>query len=620
MQNQGSDSGYFSVFGIVPKNREWISNYFSEKIGIKPSVITYPDNQSLFFYTNHGDLAETPEAISLKFGFARSMSRQVLTSRDILEQRLVTPDKVQSDRLTGNFLQITISKLEPKLSAYLSLFGTPQLFYTRWEGGILFSTNTPLMVNILQKVEVDEETIPILFLFRKLPGPRTFYRNIYRLFLGELLTWTGDRYSVNTVTTMRSIESKDKIKTLDLASLSNFSKNITEIMGTYVKDLRGRNKKFMTMLSGGVDSSTMQILINRNLSLEEKPQSISYIWDAKSFQFEVDYAKTASDLLHTQHTFFEIPMQEYGRQLADAIRIMGQPNVTPVISAKFVLAQHLKDRYPSTEYLFNGLCSDCLFGIDYYTSMAFRYGRIMHHVPGYYALMRLSILSSRPSKKKSRLAETIGLLARKDTWSSLFVPTRYSNPVTRVNVADIIDIHRRVFGDKVLIGCLDYRDNLCAKYTDSRNPMEMVQDIDIISGGYESAIHNYVLFLSQRKKTINFFLDQELFQLVRAFDPGIRYMQGKIVKPIIKNILTESSLDAIAFKKKGGSSMNDFDMHHMITNGALKELFRSIERPGFMNKQDFDDVMSSTDGKNTGFLWDLLNWDIFLKQLKGRIV
>jgi hypothetical protein len=57
-----------------------------------------------------------------------------------------------------------------------------------------------------------------------------------------------------------------------------------------------------------------------------------------------------------------------------------------------------------------------------------------------------------------------------------------------------------------------------------------------------------------------------------------------------------------------------------MKEGALKELVRSIDRPSFMNKRDFDELMNSPEGKYTGFLWDLLNWDIFQKQLKGRII
>jgi asparagine synthetase B (glutamine-hydrolysing) len=402
--------------------------------------------------------------------------------------------------------------------------------------------------------------------------------------------------------------------------MSALSKNITEIMGAYVNDIRGRGEKFMTMLSGGVDSSTMQLLVNRSLPTEEKPQSISYIIDAKSFQFEVDYARTASELLHTQHTFFEIPMREYADRLVEAIGILAQPNATPVISNKFILARHLKDKYPSIEYLFNGLCSDCLFGVDFYKSLSFRYGKILHYVPGYYTLMRTSTVTSLPSVKGSHLTAALKLLADRDTWSSLFIPAQLTSPFNKLEMADIIDLHRRVFGDRALLNVLNYRENILAKYSKGRNRMEQIQDADTIDAGYESAIHNYVFYQSQRKKLIYFYLDQEVFQLVRAFDPRIRYLEGKRTKPLIKNILLESSLDAITNKKKGGSGMNHYDLHRMMKEGALKELVRSIDRPSFMNKRDFDELMNSPEGKYTGFLWDLLNWDIFQKQLKGRII
>ena len=77
-------------------------------------------------------------------------------------------------------------------------------------------------------------------------------------------------------------------------------------------------------------------------------------------------------------------------------------------------------------------------------------------------------------------------------------------------------------------------------------------------------------------------------------------------KPLLKQILIQRSYASIAKKRKGASVFFD-DMCEMMKSGPLRDRVRAIERPGFLNKSDFDALLEEPDY----FLWSLLTFDIF---------
>jgi hypothetical protein len=201
----------------------------------------------------------------------------------------------------------------------------------------------------------------------------------------------------------------------------------------------------------------------------------------------------------------------------------------------------------------------------------------------------------------------------------LFIPRKFLSPGNRFGVDFFIDFHRRVFGDKALSDCYDYRNDLLHRYSSCSTPRERIQDTEMFNGGYESAVRNYTLLLAEHKEEINFFLDDDVIRLVKAFDPNIRYVRGDQVKPIIKDILSINSLDAIAKKVKGGSGLGRDSIFNMLKTGVLKDLTASIERPDFLSKREFDTLVNKTEVGHNVLLWDLLVFDIFQKQIKNQV-
>jgi asparagine synthetase B (glutamine-hydrolysing) len=619
MSNPGIDFGLFTVFGITERTQDWVDGFVSNVIGQKPDVLTYPDKKSLFYFSNFGDIAETESSFLIKLGFTRSMDGKPLNATELLDQKIAQPDQVMSERITGNALLIYISKLEAKFSAYQTLFALPQLFYAQWEGGILASTNIQVIVRLLQKVKLNEEAIPMLFLFHFLPGPLTYYKNIHRLYQGELLTWGKGSYSVRLVKTLHFHQNDDLIHQVNSATVTRYFDSLTAIMRTYLQTITQNGGKFGNLLSGGVDSSTIQMLINRNIKEGEVPLSFSYLWESPSFQFEVDYASHASKLLKTQHYFYQIPTVEYPDLLSQSIEALGRPNVFLVNSAQFALAKNLALKQPEVHYFFTGQCSDSLHGIAHLLSKEFKYNRLISRLPGSYALMHFLIPLMIFQSPKSKIIETMRVFLNSNTYRSILAPKEYMTLINRFEINYNIDFQRRAFGDKVLLNCLDFRHELLKKYYNSVNLAEKIQDMTLIFEGYESAVHNYHLFASQYKEKINFFLDEDVIRLTRAFAPEVRFLNDGVLKPILKKNLSLYSLESIASSKKGSSGLSESEILNLLKNGVLRDLVKSIERPDFLNRGDFKQIVEKTNYANVNVLWDLLNYDIYRKQISSYL-
>jgi len=94
--------GDFSVFGYTKNFEESLKRRFIEKLGINPHKIYLGNAGDLFFYTSYGDVAETNEAIVVKLGFMRSLEKSPLTSKAILEKKLIGPSFICSSEMRGN--------------------------------------------------------------------------------------------------------------------------------------------------------------------------------------------------------------------------------------------------------------------------------------------------------------------------------------------------------------------------------------------------------------------------------------------------------------------------------------------------------------------------------------
>ena len=293
--------GDFTIFGFATDPERCSKRELDTRLGITPRIIDFGTVGHLFFYTSYGEVAESEESIALKLGFLRSPAKSPLSAKELLVDKIVMPGAVDVEAFRGNALVACFSKTEPVFSAFKTLIAIPQLYYATLSGGeIICSDRLNCLLGMMDQIEFDEDVLPMHFMFRSVPGAFTYFRNVKRMLPGQLFKWTGRELSIKLTRDLQFPDRSLSFKRVDNRSLDALYQVLHEVVGDYVSQIEASGCGLANLLSGGVDSSLIQFLINQQSS-KSSSRSISYAARAPSFEFEIENARRASQLFHTQH-------------------------------------------------------------------------------------------------------------------------------------------------------------------------------------------------------------------------------------------------------------------------------------------------------------------------------
>jgi hypothetical protein len=215
-------------------------------------------------------------------------------------------------------------------------------------------------------------------------------------------------------------------------------------------------------------------------------------------------------------------------------------------------------------------------------------------------------------KKAHGLRQIAGMLPELDD------PYSYRIPANSVAVYTDIEIARRAFGDAALRKAFEYRHQMEAQFLDSSHHIEKVHALELVTDAYETSVLVNHLYLAHQREQIYPYLDEGFIRISYAFDPRIRYLRGRQVKPLLKRILEQRSLSSIANRPKGPSVFNNA-LYDWLRVGPLSDMVQAIERPGFLGQSDFAELLTVPDwhplDEPNWFLWNLLTFDIFRKRV-----
>lgn len=593
------------LFGFSKNSTCFLDHLVPHALGIRPLRIQYGDTGTMFFYLSGLDVVETEEAIVFQAGALRSQDGLRLSARQMLEQKLVQPDSIH--HLSGNGTVVHINKLASEFLAYQTLMALPQLYYFHDEQNVVCSSNIKCLLPLMEKVEINQAAVPMHFLFRMTVGAVTYFSNVWRLFPGQLLHWQDGKLRVNLVRTFQVLNDVSFNRSSPKA-MRWLEQSVQHVVRSYLAEMEKPALQTATLLSGGVDSSLIQAWVKENLELGQSPLSFSFAMQAASHALESAYAKHASEMLGTRHTFFTVMPQDYPDLLNKAIQVLGQPNLHNEGNACYLaLAEFLAAEHPDMRCFFAGQGADALFGIS--EAKKVRLLEMTRHLPGAKLILELVAQTVAPfaSSKAHGLHEVATMLAEAND------PGSFMSPLNQVALSTQLELARRCFGEEVLKEALQCRLELAEQYLGSQHCLEKIHLIDLLTAAYEPAVIEYHFFAGQRKQLIQLFLDQDIIYAVMRFNPNFRFLDGFTTKPLPKRMLAQRHLAAIASQKKLGSTFNQ-DLYDWMKQGPLYDMVQAIELPGFVSKADYEKMI-----QNPGlFLFSLLTFDIFKKQLSMR--
>lgn len=593
----------FTVFGITSKPVRFIEHAGPGKVETTVQTISFGHETHLFIRTPAENLVETDETIALKLGFASSPWGDNLSARDLLARRIVTPQNIDHEAIEGDALVVCFDQKVPRFAAFRTLLGVPELYYWTVDGDILCSDNLGSLISLLPALQLDSEVLPLHFLYRRVSGDRTYMQDIRRLASGSMLIWRTGMLALKRVKDMRSFRHKVRFSRVDEESTTFLFQQNGDIIGHYLKEIAQSGRGFGTLLSGGVDSSFMQLLINEHLAPQDERRSFSYVMETPAFEPEVEYATQASQLLGTKHTFVPVTPEAYLALLEDTTRILGQPVPMESLPCVLPVAQYVQEQVEDTDYLFSGAAADTLHGIT--DAETLWHLQQFRRLPGASLWLRLAEPFMRPidPHKAFITRRVMALLPYVNDMTARCFPCNDPGMFT-----DFELVHR-CFGEQAIQQAFAYRQEIELKYLNSPLLVEKRQVLGLLRT-LNVASFWHQLFLAYGTTLIHPYLDERIVKAIFAFDPGIRFYNGGRTKPILKHLLEQRSLSDVVNRPKRGSGFH-LDLMEWMKQGVLWERVHAIERPGFISKADFERKVEEPDW----FTWSLLTLDLFRKNV-----
>lgn len=605
--NLAIHQGDYTVWGVT-RNPRFLQQTLPERLGIQPRIFDWGRFGHFFFYTTYADLTETEEALALKVGFVRRPSSQPLSITELLQQRLIGPGQIETNALRGNALLAYFSKREAHLATFKTLVSTPQLYYTVTDHGFICADALRFVTALVDHLELNEAAVPAHFLFRFMHGSQTYYRNIYQLYPGQLLTWREDRLEVKRVKDLRFNDNVAPFKEADTVARRTLYEGLGGLVDHYVQELQQKNGAIANLLSGGVDSSLIQLLLNERAP-DMPRRSFSFAPKVQGFEYELGYAEHASERFGTRHTFVPVEAGEYPRLLRQCIDILAQPVLAEVEPCKVGLAEYLTQHEPDYRYFFVAVGAEALFGDG--NARKLRIFETAGKVPGAGLALQTAVRLFQPAvpdaHKWLKAAHAMSHSSDDDSFVS-FINTSAMHTS--------MDLIRRCFGDDVTRKTLAERRQWEIDYLDSHDATEKVHVVDLTTVENEIPLQSNHLFMAYGLQQIYPLMDEDSLRLSFAFDPKIRYAEGvrqPRIKYLLKDILVEHNLASISEKRKGDTQFIRDLYGWMRQPGELHDMVMAIDLPSFVDRKVFQQLVT-TDHSDM-FLWTLLTYDLFRQRI-----
>lgn len=189
------------------------------------------------------------------------------------------------------------------------------------EGNFFLSSHIALLRQVGVPIEPDPKVLPEFLVYRVVAPPRTLFRNIRRVptagditvqLKGEILEVNEQRLGY---VPPEPTEGKPEAEMVN---------QVAEILKASVSRLQPVAHRLATLLSGGLDSSTVATIARNQLSVRDT-YSTAFPFDRFETNFEQKYALSGASALSTRHTLFTPTATDYLTGFIEALEVAEAP-------------------------------------------------------------------------------------------------------------------------------------------------------------------------------------------------------------------------------------------------------------------------------------------------------
>jgi asparagine synthase (glutamine-hydrolysing) len=423
-----------------------------------------------------------------------------------------------AEKLSGMFALAIWDSLKQRLIMARDRMGMKPLFYYQYESGIIFASEIKsILVNPAYKKEINFEALHYYFFYNQVPGPKTFFKNIYSVEPANLLILEANRRL-----------KKNKYWRLTFKPIITDENEAAEMLinalESSVRSHMRLDVPFAVGLSGGIDSSILVALLTKYSSKPVKTFSLSFTRDLLLKKKEFQMTESIARLFKTDHNSVVLGPQSVLDNLETIVNALDVPICT------FALTYYLcKEASKNSKVLFTGDGSEELFGKYWNHRLAQNISYFLSFIydtreKRYYEKIFINQYSKISAERSFQFSMLFSF--RENDRKLLYSKSLFQ----RIRKYDVSGSIKNMFQE-----------------TNRGNFLNMVLSIDT-----RNFLVNHALTVIDRSSMINSietrhpFLDYKIVELIATFSPYLKFKRGLtkyILKKSVKNMIPNNLID-----------------------------------------------------------------------------
>lgn len=241
------------------------------------------------------------------------------------------------DRLCGMFAFALWDKKKRKLLLYRDRIGIKPLYYTLFDGTLLFASEIKALLEYGVPFAPDETVLECYLRLGYVPGTRTMFHGITKLLPGHYLS-VGVEDNAPAVRQYWEIHYASHEEISD----AGYEKEFEELLGKVMSQHRLGEVPQGVFLSGGVDSSALVAISAGQVEEPLLTFSVGYADSPEVSEFP--YARKVAAQYGTKHREFELSMKGFAEALPRLIWHMDEPVADDAAIPLFFISRLARDQ------------------------------------------------------------------------------------------------------------------------------------------------------------------------------------------------------------------------------------------------------------------------------------
>ncbi len=239
-----------------------------------------------------------------------------------------------------------------KVYLFRDRFGKKPLFFAKTKNSFIFASEMKAIKFHIDKLHLNDDALLSYLSFLSAISPHSFYKEIKKLPPATYLIFENNHYEIKSY--YSPLDEKVSIFTKEEALKEIEEKLISSIQKRLLSEV-----EIGALLSGGVDSSLISAIVQKEFYQNKKLKTFSIGYDGYYAYDERDYAKDVAKQIGSEHYEVSLNKKEFLENIERVLYHLDEPINDPAAIPLYILTSKIKDL--GIKVLLSGEGSDELF-------------------------------------------------------------------------------------------------------------------------------------------------------------------------------------------------------------------------------------------------------------------